>query len=119
NLLRLFMLKERAKKSQGATTPLNRTAVIGAGVMGAGIAQWMSARGLSVILRDVSLDQLVRGMATVSSLYEDAVKRHHLTALEARDGKDRVFAAATDLPMRDVEIVIEAATEKLPLKQDI
>ncbi len=119
NLLRLFLLKERTKKSQGATTPVNRAAVIGAGVMGAGIAQWLSARGLSVILRDVSLDQLVRGMATVSSLYEDAVKRHHLTALEARDGKDRIFAAATDIPMRDVDIVIEAATEKLPLKQDI
>jgi 3-hydroxyacyl-CoA dehydrogenase/enoyl-CoA hydratase/3-hydroxybutyryl-CoA epimerase len=119
NLLRLFLLKERAKKSHGATTSLTRAAVIGAGVMGAGIAQWLSARGISVILRDVSLDQLVRGMATVSSLYEDAVKRHHLTALEARDGKDRIFAAATDIPMRDVELIIEAATEKLPLKQDI
>ncbi len=165
NLMRLFLLKERAKKAtprravvrvvgqapppvashagapacsfpsspaasggacktmtgEGAspTTPMTRAAVIGAGVMGAGLAQWLSARGLSVILRDVSLDQLVRGMATVSSLYEDAVKRHHLTALEARDGKDRIFAAATDLPMRDVDMVIEAATEKLPLKQDI
>ncbi len=119
NLLRLFLLKERAKKSHGATTPMSRAAVIGAGVMGAGIAQWLSARGLSVILRDVSLDQLVRGMATVSSLYEDGVKRHHLMPLEARDGKDRIFAAATDIPMRDVDLVIEAATEKLPLKQDV
>jgi 3-hydroxyacyl-CoA dehydrogenase/enoyl-CoA hydratase/3-hydroxybutyryl-CoA epimerase len=119
NLLRLFLLKERAKKSQGQSGAVHRAAVIGAGVMGAGIAQWLSARGLSVILRDVSLDQLVRGMATVSSLYEDAVKRHHLSRIEARDGKDRIFAAATDLPMRDVDMVIEAATEKLPVKQDI
>lgn len=119
NLLRLFLLKERSKKSQGQASSINRAAVIGAGVMGAGIAQWLSARGLSVILRDVSLDQLVRGMAIVSSLYEDAVRRQHLNRLEARDGKDRIFAAATDLPMRDVDMVIEAATEKLPLKQDI
>jgi 3-hydroxyacyl-CoA dehydrogenase / enoyl-CoA hydratase / 3-hydroxybutyryl-CoA epimerase len=125
NLLHLFLLKERAKKSNNkpramvSAPVMTRTAVIGAGVMGAGIAQWLSARGLSVILRDVGLEQLVRGMATVSSLYEDAVRRHHLTKLEARDGKDRIFAAATDLPMRDVDIVIEAATEKLPLKQDL
>ncbi len=112
-------MKDRAKRSEGVGVPFRRSAVIGAGVMGAGIAHWLSSRGLSVILRDVSLDQLVRGMATVSDLYEDAVKRHHLTALEARDGKDRIFAAATDLPMRDVDIVIEAASEKLPLKQDI
>ncbi len=126
NLLRLFMLKEHAKKSRRVHTcdhtpapPITRSAVIGAGVMGAGIAQWLSARGLQVTLRDVNLDQLVRGMSSVSALYEDAVKRHHLTALEARDGRDRVFAAATDLPLRDAHIVIEAATEKLPLKQDI
>lgn len=119
NLLRLFIAKERAKKPPGVAPGFARAAVIGAGTMGAGIAQWLSSRGLSVILRDVNLEQLVRGMATVSALYEEAVKRHHLTALEARDGKDRVFAAATDLPMRDVDIVIEAATEKLPLKQDI
>ena len=119
NLLRLFVLKERAKKSHAVSAPLNRAAVIGAGVMGAGIAQWLSTRGVSVILRDVSLEQLVRGMATVSTLYDDAMRRHHLTKLEARDGKDRIFAAATDIPMRDVEVVIEAATEKLPLKQDI
>jgi 3-hydroxyacyl-CoA dehydrogenase/enoyl-CoA hydratase/3-hydroxybutyryl-CoA epimerase len=119
NLLRLFVSKERTKKSQAGAPAISRTAVIGAGIMGAGIAQWFSSRGLSVILRDVSLDQLVRGMATVTSLYEDAVKRHHLTTLEARNGKDRVFAAATDLPMRDVDIVVEAATEKLALKQDI
>ena len=119
NLLRLFVSKERARKSSAHVAAISRAAVIGAGTMGAGIAQWLSSRGLSVILRDVNLEQLVRGMATVTLLYEDAVKRHRLTALEARDGKDRVFAAATDLPMRDVDIVVEAATEKLPLKQDI
>ena len=119
NLLRLFVSRERAKKSQTAAPPIVRAAVIGAGVMGAGIAQWLSSRGLAVILRDVSLDQLVRGMASVSSLYDDAVKHHHLTPLEARDGKDRVFAAATDLPLRDVDIVVEAASENLALKQDI
>lgn len=119
SLLRLFVMKERTKKSTAVVSPVTHAAVIGAGVMGAGIAQWLSSRGLSVILRDVSLDQLVRGMAAISSLYEDAVKRHHLTALEARDGKDRIFAASTDMPMRDVDIVIEAATEKLSLKQDI
>jgi 3-hydroxyacyl-CoA dehydrogenase / enoyl-CoA hydratase / 3-hydroxybutyryl-CoA epimerase len=119
NLLRLFLLRERAKKPSTDVQGISHAAVIGAGVMGSGIAQWISSRGVHVVLRDVSLDQLVRGMASVGSLYEDAVKRGHLTALEARDGKDRIFAAATDSPLRDVGMVIEAATEKLSLKQDI
>ena len=120
NLLRLFLMRERAKKSPTKMhEPITRAAVIGAGVMGAGIAQCLSSRGLSVILRDVSLDQLVRGMAVVSKLYEDAVQHHQLTPLEARDGLDRVFSAATDVPLREVELVIEAAPEMLPLKRDI
>ena len=125
NLLRLFLLKERAKKVQGAAEDdspaqtANRVAIIGAGVMGAGIAQWLASRGITVILRDVSLEQLVRGMTMISELFEDAVNRHHLTPLEARNGRDRVFAAATDASLRDVDLVIEAATETLPLKQDI
>jgi len=58
NLMRLFRLQERAKKFRfaprldTASLPvIERTAVIGAGVMGAGIAQWFSAKGLPVILR--------------------------------------------------------------------
>ncbi|MCB1087605.1 MAG: enoyl-CoA hydratase/isomerase family protein, partial [Verrucomicrobiae bacterium] len=47
-LIRVFLLQEHAKKAQHApgiaAVPVHRTAVIGAGVMGAGIAQWLSAR---------------------------------------------------------------------------
>lgn len=119
NLLRLYLLREQAKKPSTDVPVISNAAVIGAGVMGSGIAQWVSSRGVRVIMRDVSLDQLVRGVAAIGALYDESVKRGHLTALEARDGKERVFAAATDSPIRDVGIVIEAATEKLALKQDI
>ena len=54
NLMRLFFLQERARKSDGPKLkPVARAAVIGAGIMGAGIAQWLSSRGVRVILRDV------------------------------------------------------------------
>jgi 3-hydroxyacyl-CoA dehydrogenase/enoyl-CoA hydratase/3-hydroxybutyryl-CoA epimerase len=119
HLIRLFLTTEHAKKCGPEQSSITRGAVIGAGVMGAGIAQWASSRGISVILRDVGIEHLIRGMGAISALYEDAVRRHHLTPLEARDGKDRIFAAATDLPLRDVEFVIEAAVEKLSVKQDI
>ena len=120
NLLRLFLMREGAKKSPAKPHEhITHAAVIGAGIMGAGIAQCLSSHGQSVILRDVSLDQLVRGMATVARLYEEAVQHHQLTPLEARDGLDRVFSAATDVPLREVELVVEAAPEMLPLKRDI
>jgi 3-hydroxyacyl-CoA dehydrogenase/enoyl-CoA hydratase/3-hydroxybutyryl-CoA epimerase len=96
-----------------------RTAVIGSGVMGAGIAQWLSARQLPVILRDLNTDQVARGMAAITRIYQDGARRHAFTPLEMRQGLDRIFPAPTEVPLRHVDLVIEAAVEKLELKRAI
>ena len=126
NLIRLFFQQERAKKltPEGSTRslepkPVERTAVIGAGVMGAGIAQWLSSRGLPVVLRDVNIEQVARGMAGIAGLYRDGVRRHILTPRDARDGLDRIYPAPMEVPLRHVDLVIEAAVENLELKKKI
>jgi 3-hydroxyacyl-CoA dehydrogenase / enoyl-CoA hydratase / 3-hydroxybutyryl-CoA epimerase len=126
NLIRVFFMQERAKKrmlpvtvSQAGAMPVARTAVIGAGVMGAGIAQWISARQLPVILRDVGIEPVARGMAGIAKLYHDGVKRHLFTPREARDGLDRISPVPMEVPLRHVDIVVEAAVEKLELKKEI
>lgn len=98
---------------------IKRTAVIGAGVMGTGIAQWLSARQLPVILRDISAEQVAKGMAGIARLYQDGAKRHVFTSGEARAGLDRIYPAATEVPLRQVDLVIEAAVEELDLKKKI
>ena len=97
NLIGIFFLQERAKKrilDVGAfrtdfvrkgkplaePKPIARTAVIGAGVMGAGIAQWLSARQLPVILRDLNTEHVAKGMASIAKIYRDGAKRHVFTA---------------------------------------
>ena len=123
NLMSVFFLQERAKKlaSPGGGTgrPVKRVAVIGAGTMGAGIAQWASARGLPVRLKDVNPDALARGMHAIEKVYADAVKRRVFTLAEATAGLDRVTPVHTDVPLADVDLVIEAALEKLEIKQAI
>ena len=121
NLIRIFFLQERAKKLPAATNskPVSRTAVIGAGVMGAGIAQWLSSRGLPVLLRDVNAEQVARGMNSIAKIYSDGVRRHVLSRREARDGVDRIFPAPSEAPLRQVDLVIEAAVENLELKKTI
>jgi 3-hydroxyacyl-CoA dehydrogenase / enoyl-CoA hydratase / 3-hydroxybutyryl-CoA epimerase len=123
NLIRVFFLQERAKKlvteNAGEPKPIARTAVIGSGVMGAGIAQWLSARKLPVILRDLNTEQVAKGMAAIAKLYQDGAKRYVFTATEARQGLDRVYPAPAEVPLRNVDVVIEAAVEKLELKQKI
>ena len=126
NLLRIFFMRERAKKrviddplSHLEHKPVTRTAVIGAGVMGAGIAQWLSARGLPTVLRDVNTEQVAKGMAGIAKLYQDGVRRHIFTRREARDGFDRIYPASMEVPLSHVDVVIEAAVEDLELKKKI
>jgi 3-hydroxyacyl-CoA dehydrogenase/enoyl-CoA hydratase/3-hydroxybutyryl-CoA epimerase len=124
NLLSLFFLQERAKRRAvaGVSDPGRKAAqaaVIGAGVMGAGIAQWLSARGLRVILRDIDAARVAAGMASAASLYAAGVKRRVFTEREARAGLARISPAPAEVPLRRCDIVIEAAVEKMPVKQTI
>jgi 3-hydroxyacyl-CoA dehydrogenase/enoyl-CoA hydratase/3-hydroxybutyryl-CoA epimerase len=128
NLVRMFFLQESAKKlrlpgsdrsSTAQPKPVGLAAVIGAGVMGAGIAQWLSARQLRVILRDINAEQVAKGIASISKLYQEGCKRRVFTPLEERDGMDRVYPAPGEVPMRRVDLVIEAAVENLLLKKKI
>ena len=125
NLIQLFLLQERAKKltagnpaqpSVGKDT-VRHCAVVGAGVMGSGIAQWLSARGLPVILRNVKLEFLAKGISNISRLYAEGVKRHLFTPAEARAGMDRISPAAVEVPLHHVDMVIEAAVEDMALEE--
>ena len=104
-----------------ATAPprVHSVAVIGAGVMGAGIAHWLSSHGVRVILKDINAAAVARGMTAIQKLYDDAVKRRLVTPLEARTGLDRIQPTVADVPLRHVDLVIEAAVERLDLKQEL
>jgi 3-hydroxyacyl-CoA dehydrogenase/enoyl-CoA hydratase/3-hydroxybutyryl-CoA epimerase len=121
NLIRNFFLADRYRKGagKGMAEPVAHAAVIGAGVMGSGIAQWLSLRGVSVILRDVTTDLVSRGLASIEGTYGEAVKRGLISEEKAKEGRSRIVASANPGPLRDVQIVIEAASEKLNLKKEI
>jgi 3-hydroxyacyl-CoA dehydrogenase / enoyl-CoA hydratase / 3-hydroxybutyryl-CoA epimerase len=122
NLIRNFFLADKYKKSPSKTAPGEKVvhaAVIGAGVMGSGIAQWLSSRGVTVILRDVSVELLDRGLARIEKAYGEAVKRGLMSEEKAKEGRSRIVASSNPGPMREVQIVIEAASEKLEIKRAI
>lgn len=135
NLVRLFFLQERAKKitvdafpslpisdavaSKIGSEENGRVAVIGAGVMGSGIAQWLAARGHRVLLRDIAPDRIAAGMQNIASLTEHGVHRGLFTKLEARDALDRISPTAGPVPMSGVRLIIEAAEERLDLKKQL
>ena len=121
NLIRNFFLAEKYKRgtSKQPVEKIAHAAVIGAGLMGSGIAQWLSSRGVSVILRDVGAEELTHGLANIEKTYADAVKRGIITEEQAKQGRARIVASSAAIEMRDVQVVIEAASEKLEIKKQI
>ncbi len=124
SLMGIFFLQERAKKTKLPGTDaqpvaVKTAAVIGAGLMGAGIAQWSAARGLRVLLKDIAPAALSKGIQSIGKLFNDAAKRQVFTRAEAQAGFDRVIPVTGDVPLRGVDLVVEAAVEKLDLKKKI
>src|SRR6266513_2221003 len=105
NLIRNFFLAEKYKKgtSRMASEKVVHAAVIGAGVMGSGIAQWLSSRGVTVILRDIAREQVNRGLANIEKTYADAVKRGLMREEKAKEGRARIVASTAPMELRDVQ----------------
>lgn len=121
-LIRLYFLQERARKhrhTEAEPREINQAAVIGAGVMGSGIAYWLSTRKLDTVLQDISPDALANGMKSISRLYADAVKHHVFSKTEAARGTDRIHPAAGAIPLHRCDLIIEAAVEDLAIKKKI
>jgi 3-hydroxyacyl-CoA dehydrogenase/enoyl-CoA hydratase/3-hydroxybutyryl-CoA epimerase len=121
NLIRNFFLAEKYKKGTPKAAPekVVHAAVIGAGIMGSGIAQWLSSRGVTVILRDIAREQIDRGLANIDKAYAEAAKRGLISEEKAKAGRSRIVASTAPMELRDVQFIIEAASERFEIKKEI
>ncbi|MCE5988437.1 3-hydroxybutyryl-CoA dehydrogenase [Pseudomonas sp. NY15349] len=98
---------------------IEQIAVIGAGTMGNGIAQVCAVAGYQVLLVDVSDAALERGVATLSKNLERQVSKGTLDADKAAAARTRIRTSTDYTQLSGAQLVIEAATENLQLKQRI
>ena len=95
---------------------IRRVGVLGAGLMGSGIAQVAASCGFDTVVRDVSEAALARGRAAVEKSLAKFVEKGQLLA-DARDAALQRMTWSTDLgAVATTDIIIEAVTEDLPLK---
>lgn len=99
---------------------IKKVAVIGAGLMGSGIAQSMATGGKDVILYDISLEVLDRGMSTIQKSIGRFVKSGHLSEEVSKHALVKIVTTL-DLyaAVADADLVIEAVPENLELKKKI
>jgi 3-hydroxyacyl-CoA dehydrogenase/enoyl-CoA hydratase/3-hydroxybutyryl-CoA epimerase len=129
NLVHVFHLQENAKRAAGVPAagmpggealPVRRVAVLGAGVMGGGIAQIIAQEaGLPVRLKDVNDEALASGMAHAWGLFDRLVKKRRLETAEARRRMALLLPALDYSGFGGVDLVIEAIVEKMEVKQSV
>ena len=114
------MTDPRAAATHLPEHQIERVAVIGAGTMGAQIAQQAGLHGLSVALNDVSPAQIERGIDSNRRHLQRRVDKGTLSA-EARDAATGNVQPVSDLAaaIADADLVIEAVVEYLAVKRDV
>ncbi|MBO9378567.1 3-hydroxybutyryl-CoA dehydrogenase [Sphingomonas histidinilytica] len=93
--------------------------VVGAGQMGAGIAQIAAQAGLKVLLSDVSVEVAAKGKAGIVKLLDKAVERGKLDAGKRDAAVDLIEPIGDLSAMRAADLIIEAATEREAIKRTI
>ncbi|KAF7284202.1 hypothetical protein GWI33_022452 [Rhynchophorus ferrugineus] len=120
-LVSLFKGQTQCKKNRFGKPPkdFKTVAVLGAGLMGAGIAHVTVDKGYNVILKDSNPNGLSRGVNQISSGLANAVKRKRLSGLE----RDRILANLNSTldykAFKNADVVIEAVFEDLSIKHKV
>lgn len=124
NLMGLFQMVEETKRMEKycqrekAVEP-NKIAVIGAGMMGSGIAQFSLYKGYEVYLKDIQEQFVEKGLRAVERLFQNLVDREKMKDEDKRHLMNNISAGVTYEPIANIKVVLEAAVEVLAIKQQI
>jgi 3-hydroxybutyryl-CoA dehydrogenase len=99
--------------------PIERVGVLGAGLMGHGIAQVSAQSGYQVVVREVDEDTLAKGVGKIEKQLARAVEREKMSQPQADEVLGRIKGTVSYADLSDCDLVIEAITESLPLKLEM
>lgn len=93
--------------------------IIGAGIMGSGIAQTVADKGMDVVLTDVALENAEKGKAAISKSLAKLVAKEKITQEHAEALLARITPAGDYSALSGCDLIIEAATEREDIKARI
>jgi 3-hydroxyacyl-CoA dehydrogenase/enoyl-CoA hydratase/3-hydroxybutyryl-CoA epimerase len=122
NLVNIWFAQTESKKApahSGAVPEIKTVGVLGAGVMGAGIAQAAAYAGYKVVLRDVEQKFVDGGMKKISRLFENLVSRHKISEEQKQKMLGSITGTIKYEDMQDCDLVIEAVLEDMKVKTEV
>ncbi|KAK9130913.1 hypothetical protein Sjap_011400 [Stephania japonica] len=124
-LMHVFFSQRAASKVPNVTDirlkprHIEKVAIIGGGIMGSGIATALILSGISVVLKEINAEYLKKGMKVVEANLQGLAAKGNITKEKAERAFSILKGVLDYSEFRHVDMVIEAATENVSLKQSI
>ncbi len=103
----------------GCKGDIQKIGVLGAGTMGNGIAQVAAENGFKVVMRDIEESLVDKGIKAINKNLNRAVEKGKKSAEDVAEITKRIKGTVDIKEMTEVDLVIEAAVEKIEIKQEI
>lgn len=123
-LISLFFLMEKAKKYTGVTKDValksvTKAGVLGAGLMGGGIAWLFTNRNIKTKMKDINWQAIQLGYQSAQKIYHNLAKKRRLKPHEAQLGLHRLEGMVTYDGFSQNDIVVEAVIENMDIKKKV
>jgi 3-hydroxyacyl-CoA dehydrogenase / enoyl-CoA hydratase / 3-hydroxybutyryl-CoA epimerase / enoyl-CoA isomerase len=112
-------LKKKAKAAGKIARPIKQAAVLGAGIMGGGIAYQSASKGTPIIMKDIADKQLDLGMSEANKLLSKQVERRKLTPEKAGDVLSKIRPTLNYGDFGHVDVIVEAVVENPKVKKTV
>lgn len=123
SLISLFlngqMLKKQARAASKQALPVKRAAVLGAGIMGGGIAYQSALKGVPVVMKDISAEALQLGVSEASKQLNKRVERKRLDNEQALQIMGSISPTLNMTELAGADVIVEAVVEKLDVKRAV
>jgi 3-hydroxyacyl-CoA dehydrogenase/enoyl-CoA hydratase/3-hydroxybutyryl-CoA epimerase len=125
NLVHVYRLREAARKGKALGEPppsardVSALGVLGAGVMGGGIAQLAAYNGIRVYMKDIRHDAVGGGLQHAKALFDKAVERRKLSRRDAAQRMELIAGGLDYRGLRAADLVVEAIVERMDVKRSV
>ncbi|MBJ7537438.1 fatty acid oxidation complex subunit alpha FadB [Marinomonas transparens] len=123
SLVTLFLsdqvIKKTASKYAKGATPVKQAAVLGAGIMGGGVAYQSASKGTPIIMKDIRPEALELGLSEANKLFNGQVERGRLTTAKAFKAMNAIVPALSYGEFEHVDLVVEAVVENVKVKKSV
>ena len=120
NLISVFYLNETLKKDpRPSSIKVSSVGVFGAGVMGGMIAQLFAEKGVTVRMKDINTRAVGAGLKEAWEIFSKRQRKGLLTAIQARDGFDRISGTTDQTGFGRVDLAVEAVVENMDVKKSV